>query len=105
MPRGDGTGPVGMGPMTGRSAGYCNGYSMPGFANCGRTALGRGMGSGRGFRRMFYHTGIPGRVGGDYVQPIWNDQPYNEKSALKKREEFLEMQLKDIKDRLKDFTD
>jgi len=33
MPRGDGTGPGGMGPMTGRAAGYCAGYSMPGFMN------------------------------------------------------------------------
>jgi hypothetical protein len=31
MPRGDGTGPGGLGPMTGRAAGYCAGYSVPGF--------------------------------------------------------------------------
>ena len=29
MPRGDGTGPAGLGPMTGRSAGYCAGYGVP----------------------------------------------------------------------------
>jgi hypothetical protein len=28
---GDGTGPAGMGPMTGRAAGYCAGYLVPGF--------------------------------------------------------------------------
>ncbi|MBN2030229.1 DUF5320 domain-containing protein [bacterium] len=33
MPRGDGTGPAGMGPMTGRAAGYCAGYPMPGYMN------------------------------------------------------------------------
>ena len=33
MPRGDGTGPAAMGPMTGRAAGYCAGYGVPGFAN------------------------------------------------------------------------
>lgn len=33
MPRGDGTGPMGMGPMTGRGAGYCAGYATPGFMN------------------------------------------------------------------------
>ena len=33
MPRGDGTGPAGMGPMTGRAAGYCAGYNMPGYMN------------------------------------------------------------------------
>jgi hypothetical protein len=39
MPRGDGTGPAGMGPMTGRAAGYCAGYGVPGFMN---PAPGRG---------------------------------------------------------------
>jgi hypothetical protein len=33
MPRGDGTGPRGLGPMTGRAAGYCAGYPTPGFMN------------------------------------------------------------------------
>jgi hypothetical protein len=33
MPRGDRTGPAGMGPMTGRGAGYCAGYSTPGYMN------------------------------------------------------------------------
>jgi hypothetical protein len=33
MPGGDRTGPAGMGPMTGRAAGYCAGYPMPGYRN------------------------------------------------------------------------
>jgi len=33
MPAGDGTGPMGMGPMTGRAAGYCAGYPVPGWMN------------------------------------------------------------------------
>jgi len=33
MPFGDGTGPRGMGPMTGRGAGYCAGFGRPGFTN------------------------------------------------------------------------
>lgn len=33
MPAGDGTGPAGLGPMTGRAAGYCAGYPVPGFMN------------------------------------------------------------------------
>ncbi|MEA1871201.1 MAG: DUF5320 family protein, partial [Candidatus Bipolaricaulota bacterium] len=33
MPRGDRTGPGGMGPMTGRGAGYCSGSAAPGFMN------------------------------------------------------------------------
>jgi len=55
MPGGDGTGPAGMGPMTGRAAGYCAGYAVPGFMNPvpgrGFRGGGRGMGFGRGFGR------------------------------------------------------
>ena len=47
MPRGDRTGPQGMGPMTGRAAGYCAGYDAPGYAN---PIPGRGLGMGRGGR-------------------------------------------------------
>ncbi len=49
MPGGDGTGPMGMGPMTGRSLGYCGGFTnaMPGRGP-GR-GRGRGIGRGVGF--------------------------------------------------------
>ncbi len=62
MPRGDGTGPMGMGPMTGRGAGYCAGYAVPGFANVrGNWGGGRGWGGGgRGWRNRFFATGVPG---------------------------------------------
>ncbi len=55
MPRGDGTGPMGLGPMTGRAAGYCAGFSAPGFINPmgGRLGLGRG----RGFSPYTYGRG------------------------------------------------
>lgn len=61
MPRGDGTGPMGQGPMTGRAAGLCAGFSTPGFANSAprmgmgfrRGAVsGRGKGRGGGFGRV-----------------------------------------------------
>jgi len=64
MPGGDGTGPAGMGPMTGRAAGYCVGYAMPGSVNPvgGRGFMGRGRGGGggRGWRNQFYATGLTG---------------------------------------------
>jgi hypothetical protein len=49
MPFGDGTGPRGMGPMTGRGAGYCAGFGQPGFVNPipGRGKFGFGFGWGR----------------------------------------------------------
>ena len=54
MPAGDGTGPMGMGPLTGRAAGFCAGFGTPGYMN---PSLGRGMGFGRG-------RGFWGRGGG-----------------------------------------
>ena len=33
MPFGNGTGPAGMGPMTGRAAGFCTGFGVPGYMN------------------------------------------------------------------------
>ena len=48
MPRGDRTGPMGAGPMTGRAAGFCAGNTAPGYANFGG---GGGRGFGRGFGR------------------------------------------------------
>ena len=47
MPFGDGTGPAGMGPMTGRAAGFCAGFPMPGYMN---PAVGRAG---------FYGAGAP----------------------------------------------
>ena len=66
MPGGDRTGPMGMGPMTGRGAGYCAGSGAPGFVNrVFGGFFGRGRGGGRGWRNMYYATGLPGwaRVG------------------------------------------
>ena len=52
MPRGDRTGPNGMGPMTGRGLGYCNDYVSPGFTK-GIPRGGAGFNYGRGLRRGF----------------------------------------------------
>ena len=80
MPRGDGTGPMGMGPMTGRGAGYCAGFSVPGYMNAGpgwgyRSGFGRGFGPGfgpgygRGWGRGFGRRGFGRRAG-------WSGVPY-----------------------------
>ena len=71
MPFGNGTGPSGMGPMTGRAAGFCAGYPTPGYRhpsgirgypprhNMSPYGYGRGYGTtytgwlGRWFRRGF----------------------------------------------------
>jgi hypothetical protein len=69
MPGGDHTGPLGQGPRTGRAAGYCAGYDMPGYMNPlpggGYRGWGRGRGGGwggrgRGLRHWYYATGLTG---------------------------------------------
>ncbi|HPV88301.1 MAG TPA: DUF5320 domain-containing protein [Bacteroidales bacterium] len=52
MPRGDHTGPMGQGRITGRGLGYCCGYESPGFIKRSGAGRGysRGMGLGRGYR-------------------------------------------------------
>ena len=48
MPGGDRTGPMGVGPMSGRGLGLCAGYPVPGYMN---SVPGRGWGFGRGWGR------------------------------------------------------
>jgi len=64
MPRGDGTGPAGMGPTTGRAAGFCADYGTPGYMNRlggrGLAGWGRGGGGRRGSCHWYWGTGVPG---------------------------------------------
>jgi hypothetical protein len=112
MPAGDRTGPRGMGPRSGRAAGYCAGFEMPGHANpAPERGFGMGFGRGRGFgerggegrgwRHMFHATGKPGwmRFGG-YAAPYQKPDPNQEKQALKNQAEALQSELDFIKNRL-----
>ena len=120
MPGGDGTGPGGMGPMTGRAAGYCAGYSAPGYMNPiggrGFGAFGRGRGGGWGRRNWFYATGLTGwqRAGlgmGAYgappAYPMSSAAPFGptvtrqqQLDALKGQAEYFEDALEGIKKRI-----
>ncbi len=71
MPRGDGTGPMGMGPMTGRGAGYCAGYPVPGYMNPYGGRGGFGGGWGRGRRNWYAATGLPGWYRASVGMPAW----------------------------------
>jgi hypothetical protein len=117
MPRGNGTGPAGMGPMTGRAAGFCAGYQVPGYMNPtgsrGFGGRGRGFwgrGGGRGWRNWFYATGLPGwaRAGrttwmdtplGPAVQPI---NPEQELVSLEQQAEYLRNSLEGISKRIEE---
>ncbi len=107
MPRGDRTGPLGLGPMTGRAAGYCAGYDVPGYMNPipGRGfGLGLGGGWGRGFRwrHWYYATGLPGWARFGYP-PAWGVPPMTkdqEADALKAQAKALQEQLDAINKRI-----
>jgi hypothetical protein len=119
MPGGDRTGPAGMGPMTGRAAGFCAGYPVPGYVNPvgGRGYGGWGRGGGRGRRNWFYANGL-GWVRAGYGVPAWGGvvNPYayggtpfdpglsaqQEIDVLKGQAEYLEDSLDGIKKRIEE---
>ena len=116
MPRGDRTGPRGFGPMTGRGAGFCAGYTMPGYMNPvpGWGFGGRGSGGrGRGWRNQFYATGLPGWARAGTGVPAWGAGPYPyaapgsptmpagaEVEALKAQAGYLEQTLEALRQRI-----
>ena len=107
--------------MTGRAAGFCAGYGMPGYANpvAGRAwggrggGLGRGRG-GRGRRNMFWATGVPGwaRAGtgvpawGGAVQPAWTAPNGGQQlEVLKAQAQALGATLEQIENRIRDIEE
>ena len=124
MPGGDGTGPMGMGPISGRAAGYCAGYPAPGFMNPGggRGFSGRGLGGrgfggrggGRGRRNMFWATGVPGWARAGWV-PVADTYPPMagaaftatlprdaELQALERQAEYFRNALNEVQGRLEE---
>ncbi|WP_227762177.1 DUF5320 domain-containing protein [Zhaonella formicivorans] len=105
MPRGDGTGPAGLGPMTGWGRGYCLGYKVRpqryGAPWC------RG-GAGRGWRWRNWATWLsggnsaPGEWEAMYMGPA--GEPENKEqqySFLKQQVESIKNYLQDMENRLK----
>ncbi|MBU4405296.1 MAG: DUF5320 domain-containing protein [Acidobacteria bacterium] len=116
MPRGDRTGPRGMGSMTGRGTGFCAGVAMPGYENPmpgrglgmgfgrSRGSWSRGFGGGgRGWRNMFYASGQPGWMRfGATAAPVADPDPQMEKQALKNQADYLQSELDSIRKRLEE---
>lgn len=109
--------------MTGRAAGYCGGYDAPGWANPvpGRgfgLGWGRGWGGGGGrgwrHRNWYYATGVPGWARSGYgpawgAAPAWGYHPYatppqpeQEVEFLRGQAEWLQQQLDEIGQRIKE---
>jgi hypothetical protein len=111
MPRGDRRGPMGNGPMTGRGAGLCGGFGMPGHMNAGgrgdpgaefgrRAGCGRGGfgGGGHGWRNRYFATGLPGWMHSG--QEVIDTGPEMARQALKARMEALQAELDIMKQHL-----
>jgi len=108
MPGGDGTGPAGLGRMTGRAAGYCAGYSDIGTVNPGfgrGYGLGYGRSLGLGMRR-----GHRGRWAVPYTDYRYGRPPFpvseptttlqQEIDRLERQAEYFTGALQDIKQRI-----
>lgn len=101
MPFGDGTGPLGLGPRTGRGLGFCNGYNSPGFTKGAPMGRGFGFGRGRGFGfgRGLFRRG--------FFWNFWNREPVQlskeeERKMVEEEIKALEEELKALKKRLEE---
>ena len=112
MPGRNQTGPMGMGPMTGRRAGICAGDTGQEFTNAPAGwgfgmgfGGGRGLGGGRGWsRRCFGRAGWT-RFGGNETPyavpgPYRQTDPDVEKQALANQARSLQAELEVIQKRL-----
>ncbi len=98
MPGGDRTGPMGMGPLTGRGAGICAGNNRTGWGN---RFFGRGLGfrrggrgGGFGFRSNWGGAGV-----GNFPQTAAPTQD-DEKQWLQERTRALEVELEQLRRRM-----
>ena len=110
MPRGDGTGPSGLGSGTGRALGYCSGTNAPGFAS----APGWG-GQKLGFSQRGFGRGCRGGISRGGFRGVWRSNfmgaapvgpgasaatPEMERQYLRQQATAIENSLAAIKARL-----
>lgn len=112
MPKGDRSGPMGVGARSGRVAGYCAGFDRPDYANAAPTGgVGMGMGrrnrrwggpgGGRGWRQRYFSGGMPERMPIDNPSSV---APYTgpqmDIDFLRNRSRILQLELDAINQRL-----
>ncbi len=120
MPRLDGTGPGGKGPMTGRAMGYCTGYvTDPAYFSGGRGGIGFGrgpspeVGMGRGFGRDSRYNPrgqLRPRFMGTVMPRGYTENPYHpptkeqELTDLNNYKKEINTQLSGIEKRIKELS-
>lgn len=87
MPRANGMGPMGLGPMTGRGAGFCAGYRH-----------GNGQGKGFGGRGLGFQLRMRGAMPTELTVEC-------EKAFLQKRVAILARELEDANKRLAELNE
>jgi len=94
MPLGDRTGPMGLGPMSGRGMGYCAGFPTPGYMN-------PGPGREWGWRWCWCGPGGWGREWRwwGWVSPFWGRSP---EKAKETELEFLREEVKNLEEAFKE---
>ena len=100
--------------MTGRAAGYCAGYPVPGYMNPVGGRMGWGRGGGWGRRNWFHATGQPGWQRAAYGAPAFGAPGYaaaygapyaaptkdQQLEAMKDEAGYLQQALEDIQKRI-----
>lgn len=116
MPYGDGTGPEGMGPKTGKALGFCAGFNSPGFTKGvprGKSGRGRVRGRRRGNKTDVNPRGISrprdGRGRGFTVQrtqaTVNNEvSKEDELENLKNYAEDLKKELEAVENRMNELS-
>ena len=111
MPRGNRTGPTGMGAMTGRGAGYCAGFMTPGYMNP-QAGGGRGRGCGLGRGRGGGGRGMGGGFGrgmgvgfGRGAAAAAALAPEQERTVLRNQLAGLEQTVAELRQRLSELKD
>lgn len=112
MPAGDKTGPLGLGPMTGRAIGYCAGYNTPGYANPRpRRFFGRGL---RCFGWRAWDFAPIERITPVQNSPVYPTQPQqptreqeitmleNDAKVIEAEQKALNQELEEIKKRIEE---
>mgnify|MGYP006303956723 FL=1 len=94
---------MGQGPMTGRGAGFCAGYSTAGYENH-YPGLGRFCKAFRGDRQTGFMRGLRWKESADYYQNRGWKNFQNNEFAYDKEKESLKQELEELKLKQEDIT-